>query len=283
MCWAQAGAVPGALPSCRVPELGARHLQGPRMASGGCSQGWWMALHSTVRAPSLPCRPGERGWDDGCPVPAHPPGPAPGTGLHRGPTPGLQGSTGGLHETLRVLQADPPPLTCSSWSPVLLHMLVRRLEGGKDPPDPLNFFFPLFFTFRVPAESLKSLHSFVWKCCRREAAPRCSWGEFGSQNDGSLISGCEKSSSSPSLWGWQGCSYPSWNVGWAGKPKSSPRGPTASRPAPNRGRKGQKLPQTTRGCWVGVALGHPWLAFAKGTARPRAFGHPRLEPNPQFP
>lgn len=40
-CWAQAGTVLGALPSSHVPELGARHTQGPRMALGGCFQGWW--------------------------------------------------------------------------------------------------------------------------------------------------------------------------------------------------------------------------------------------------
>ncbi|XP_066191182.1 enoyl-[acyl-carrier-protein] reductase, mitochondrial isoform X1 [Sylvia atricapilla] len=79
-----------------------------------------------------PCTgPGERGRDDGCPVPAHPQGTAHSPSLHRGSTSGLQGSTGGLHEALRVLQADPPPLTCSSWSPVLFHILAHRLEGGK--------------------------------------------------------------------------------------------------------------------------------------------------------
>ncbi|XP_018778029.2 enoyl-[acyl-carrier-protein] reductase, mitochondrial isoform X4 [Serinus canaria] len=101
--------------------------------------------------------PEERGCNDGRPVPAHPQGPAHSAGLHQGPASGLQGSTGSLHEALCVLQADPPPLTCSFWSPVLFHILVHRLEGGKDPSDPLNFFFFLCFShFGCPLKALKA-------------------------------------------------------------------------------------------------------------------------------
>uniref|UniRef100_A0A8C5IK44 Enoyl-[acyl-carrier-protein] reductase, mitochondrial n=1 Tax=Junco hyemalis TaxID=40217 RepID=A0A8C5IK44_JUNHY len=75
--------------------------------------------------------PGERGCNDGRPVPAHPQGPADSARLHRGPASGLQGSAGGLHEAFRVLQTDPSPLTCSSWSPVLFKCLSTDLRGGK--------------------------------------------------------------------------------------------------------------------------------------------------------
>ncbi|KAM6996071.1 enoyl-[acyl-carrier-protein] reductase, mitochondrial isoform 1-T1 [Passerculus sandwichensis] len=88
-------------------------------------RGFWMTQWRKDHAQ------GERGCDDGRPVPAHPQGPADSARLHRGPASGLQGSTGGLHEALRVLQTDPPPLTCSSWSPVLFKCLSTDLRGGK--------------------------------------------------------------------------------------------------------------------------------------------------------
>lgn len=165
----------GAHPTCHLPELGQvtpRDPTWPRVVSQG-----WRGPCRRSESSLLPCRPAERGCHDGRPVPADPQGTAHSPSLHPGPTAGLQDSPGGLHEALCVLQADPPPLTCSSWSPVLFHVLVCRLEGGKHPPDPFNFFFfPLFFTFWVPTESLRSPCSFVWKCCREEAASHCGWG-----------------------------------------------------------------------------------------------------------
>jgi len=91
------------------------------LQAGAAGDGRWLRHGAgsgrvPVRAPSFPRRPGDGGQHDGRPVPAHAEGPAHRASLHRGPAPGLQGSAGGRHEALHLLEADPPPLTHSPWA-----------------------------------------------------------------------------------------------------------------------------------------------------------------------